>query len=389
MIAVDVDACTGCALCLGSCPFGAISMVREKASVDREICTLCGACVEICPDGAISIKKADIISSEGKDVLIFAEQRGGELARVSLELLGVGRGLAKDCGSTLHAFIIGENLQVVSEKLIHCGAQVVHPVDLPGLSDYRTSTYTQIACSIITRLRPGIVLFGATARGRDLAPRVAQRLNTGLTADCTELSIDPVEKILLQTRPTFGGNIMATIITPSRRPQMATVREGVMELPEPDVTLTGLVKPFAMETPLEGIHEFCEVIHEKRRAVTLGKAKIIVAGGRGVGSPQGFELLGQLADLLGGEVAGSRVAVEKQWIERERQVGQTGSAVAPDLYIACGISGSVQHRAGIKGARVVAAINTDPDAPIFHRANFGIVGDVREIIPLLIAALKS
>ncbi len=385
---IDLSRCSGCALCLESCPFGALALDEGVARVDALACTLCGACVPVCTEEAITMEETRAVADKGSGVLVFAEQRGGVLAPVSLELLGIGRRLADDLGTTLHALLITETPDDLPTTLYVHGADVVHVAAAPGLGDYRTEPYTSVTTQVVLELAPEIVLMGATARGRDLAPRVAQRLGTGLTADCTELSIDPKERLLLQTRPTFGGNIMATIITPERRPQMATVREGVMERLLADPSRTKDPVTVSLPVELQGIETFCEIVTEARRAVTIDRARILVAGGRGVGSAEGFTLLGELAEVLGGELAGSRVAVEKGWIGRERQVGQTGSSVAPDLYIACGISGSVQHRAGIKGARVVAAINTDPEAPIFHRANFGIVGDFREVIPLIIRTLK-
>jgi len=331
-------------------------------------------------------------------VLVFAEQDGGKLAEVSLELLSKGRELADALGQPLGAILLGSRLTDQPRHLIACGCDVVHLADDPRLAAYTTLPYARIVSEVIAAAKPEVVIFGASPTGRDLAPRVAARLRTGLTADCTNLQIgdhtDPVRKteyrkLLYQIRPAFGGNIIATIVTPEHRPQMATVREGVMRMPKPDPARQGTVVPVAVK--LDGEAEAVRILERVKaeRKVNLKGAKVIVAGGAGVGSPEGFELVRELARTLGGEVGASRAAVDAGFIARDHQVGQTGTTVRPKLYIAAGISGSVQHRAGMAESGQIIAINTDPDAPIFAFAHYGIVGDLFDVIPKMIEAYKS
>ena len=330
-------------------------------------------------------------------VFVFAEQDGGQIADVSLELLSKGRELADALGQHLAAVLCGHRLVKQPHQLIAHGADVVYVADDEELAVYRTLPYTRVVCEVVEGAEPEIVLFGASPTGRDLAPRVASQLSTGLTADCTHLRIgdhtDPVSKteykdLLYQIRPAFGGNIIATIVTPNHKPQMATVREGVMRLPEPDPTRTGDIVPLRVE--LDDEAEAVRILERVKaeRAVNLKGAKVIVSGGAGVGSAEGFELIRDLAHVLGGEVGASRAAVDAGHIGRDHQVGQTGTTVRPKLYIAAGISGSVQHRAGMVESAKILAINTDPDAPIFAFAHYGIVGDLFEVIPMMIEAYK-
>ena len=331
-------------------------------------------------------------------VFVFAEQDGGTLADVSLELLSKGRELAEALDQHLAAVVCGHKLAKQPQDLIAHGCDVVYVADDEALAVYRTLPYARVLCEVIEANSPDIVLFGASPTGRDLAPRVASRLRTGLTADCTNLRIgdhtDPVSKteyrdLLYQIRPAFGGNIIATIVTPNHKPQMATVREGVMRLPEPDPSRTGDIVPVRVE--LDDEAEAVRILERVRaeRTVNLKGAKVIVSGGAGVGSAEGFELIRELAHALGGEVGASRAAVDAGHIGRDHQVGQTGTTVRPKLYIAAGISGSVQHRAGMSEAGKIIAINTDPDAPIFSFAHYGIVGDLFEVIPMMIDAYKA
>lgn len=330
-------------------------------------------------------------------VFVFAEQDGGTIADVSLELLSKGRELADAIGQHLAAVLCGHRLSRQPAQLIAHGCDVVYVADHPALEVYRTLPYARVVCEVIEAHKPEIVLFGASPTGRDLAPRVASRLRTGLTADCTNLAIgdhtDPVSKteyrdLLYQIRPAFGGNIIATIVSPTHRPQMATVREGVMVLPEPDASRTGDIVP--VEVTLDDEAELVTIVERVKaeRTVNLKGAKVIVSGGAGVGSAEGFELVRELAGVLGGEVGASRAAVDAGYIDRDHQVGQTGTTVRPKLYIAAGISGSVQHRAGMVESSKILAINTDPDAPIFAFAHYGIVGDLFEVIPMMIDAYK-
>jgi len=330
-------------------------------------------------------------------VFVFAEQDGGTIADVSLELLSKGRELADSLGQHLAAILLGHQLDAQPAQLIACGCDVVFVADDPRLAIYTTLPYARVVCDLLEAQKPDVVLFGASASGRDLGPRVASRLRTGLTADCTSLEIgdhtDPVRKteyknLLYQIRPAFGGNIIATIVTPNHKPQMATVREGVMRLPEPDPTRTGTVVP--VDVALDDEAELVKILERVKaeRTVNLKGAKVVVAGGAGVGSSEGFELVRELAHTLGGEVGASRAAVDAGYIARDHQVGQTGTTVRPKLYIAAGISGSVQHRAGMVESSKILAINTDPNAPIFSFAHYGIVGDLFEVIPMMIDTYK-
>ena len=338
------------------------------------------------------------MSHHAGGVIVFAEQDGGQLAEVSIELLSKGRELADDLGQGLAAILLGHRLTDQPKQLIAFGCDTVYVADDPRLAVYTTLPYAQLVSQVVAEAKPEVVIFGASPAGRDLGPRVAARLRTGLTADCTNLQIGdytaPVskteyKKLLYQIRPAFGGNIIATIVTPEHRPQMATVREGVMRMPAADPTRTGKVVP--VPVALEPDADVVRIIERVKaeRKVNLKGAKVVVAGGAGVGSPEGFDLVRELAHILGGEVGASRAAVDGGFIARDHQVGQTGTTVRPKLYIAAGISGSIQHRAGMAESSKILAINTDPEAPIFSFAHYGIVGDLFDVIPKMIEAFKS
>jgi electron transfer flavoprotein alpha subunit len=420
---INEEKCTGCGLCVKVCPYGAVE-VLDSIAVLNERCNACGACVESCKPGAIQsdIKDVEPVDlSEYSGVWVFAEQNNGTLHKGSLELLGCGYGLAQALNEELCAVLLGDNVKNLVPTLAEYGAEKVYLAQDKKLKTYQTNAYTNTISDIIREHKPSIVLYPATSAGRDLAPRIAQRLQVGLTADCTELAIDEEEKHLLQTRPAFGGNVMATIVSARTRPQMATVRPGVMKVLERDRSPQSTVnspqtKDNTRETvgairespsrsdPLENVEiieckvrldskdiktRILKVIKEKHRSVNLQDAKVIVAGGRGIRSKEGIKLLEELASAIGGEVAGSRVIVENGLLPVERQVGQTGQSVSPELYIACGISGAVQHRAGMQNSRIVVAINTDADAPIFSVADYGIVGDLFEIVPAITDAVRK
>lgn len=325
-----------------------------------------------------------------KDVWVFAEQRGGELSRASLQLLGKGRELADTLGQRLCAVLLGDGLGDLSRQLIAHGADIVYAGENPKLKNFQTDSYAYVISKLIEKYRPNIMLYGATHIGRDLAPRIAQRVYVGLTADCTGLDIDPDTGNLLQTRPAFGGNLMATIKTPNHRPVMSTVRPGVMKALPADPERTGEIIPMDADVP-DGVMvtRLIEIVKEAKHAVNLEEAEIIVSGGRGVGSPEGFKVVSDLADALNGVLGASRATVDLGWIDQTHQVGQTGKTVTPKLYIACGISGAIQHRAGMQNSDYIVAINKDPDAPIFGIAHFGIIGDLHEIVPLLTAELNK
>lgn len=328
--------------------------------------------------------------SDYKDVWVFAEQREGQVINVSLELLGIGRKLADIKKSKLYAVLLGSAAKEHAQTLIHYGADGVYLADNPALDIYSTEKYTQVISQLIFEKKPEIFLVGATTLGRDLGPRISARVGTGLTADCTRLEIDEADGKLLQTRPAFGGNLMATIITPDNRPQMSTVRPGVMEKCEKDESRKGEIIPISIQLQPEADKvKFLQMVKHMKEKVQLEEAKVIVSGGRGMGNAKGFELLEQLADKLNGVVAASRAAVDQGWMDHDRQVGQTGKTVRPKLYIACGISGAIQHVAGMNEAECIVAINKNDSAPIFEIANYGIVGDVYDVVPKIIEALDQ
>jgi len=325
-----------------------------------------------------------------KDVYIFVEQRDSKIQKVSLELLGKGRELADKLGQRLVAVVLGMEPGTSYQKLIHDGADEVVYVEDPVLAEYMTEPYAKVLTAIIRERQPEILLFGATSVGRDLAPRVSARVHTGLTADCTSLVIDEESNHLLMTRPAFGGNIMATIACENHRPQMATVRPGVMGLPVKDETRIGVLTPMAMNFDKADQNvEILSVVRSVEKTVDIMEAGILVSGGRGVGGPEKFDTLRELASALGGEVASSRAAVDAGWMERECQVGQTGKTVRPGCYIACGILGAIQHVAGMESSDYIIAINKNESAPIFDTCDLGIVGDLHVIIPKLTQAVKK
>lgn len=391
-IKVAPEECTGCEACLEACMYDAIEMVDGKAVINEK-CTLCRACIDVCPTNAIIEEeevKEEVKLGDYRGVWVFAEQRDGKLQRVSLELLGKARELAQELGERVSAILIGHDVDCFAETLIRHGADVVYLADDKRLEHYLTSPYAKVIADLVAEKKPEIVLYGATHIGRDLGPRISKRLRTGLTADCTELSIDKERRLLLQTRPAFGGNIMATIWCPDHRPQMATVRPGIMKALEVDCSRTGEVVRVEVEPEEKDFDtKLLEVVKERKKVANLEEAKIIVSGGRGVGSAESFALIKELADALGGEVGGSRVAVESGWIAQDHQVGQTGKSVRPELYVACGISGAIQHLAGMQTAKCIVAINRDKNAPIFKVADIGLVGDLHEIIPKLVEGLKK
>ena len=349
-----------------------------------------------------------------KDIYVVAEQRDGNIAKVTMELLGEATKLAGELGEKVYAVLMGDQIKDKAQDLIEHGADGVVVVEDPMLAEYVTEPYAKALTAVIKNYDPNIVLFGATSIGRDLAPRVAARVHTGLTADCTRLDVDMNnyfdflhatsnadtdaiekrlgmdDKNLKMTRPAFGGNVMATIRCADHRPQMATVRPGVMKKLDAVAGKEGTVEEFKVEFTAADMNvKIKEVVRETKKAVDITEAKVLVSGGRGIGSPEFFNELQKVADLLGGEISSSRANVDAGWIARDRQVGQTGKTVRPDLYMACGISGAIQHIAGMESSECVIAINKNDTAAIFEVADLGIVGDVKVIIPKLIEALAK
>jgi len=392
-IRIDLEKCNACGLCMRSCPYEALESIDKKPRWIEDRCTLCGACLETCKFEALTgeIPARELPDfSDYRGVWVFAEQHDNVFHRSAFELLGCARYLADELGEEVVATALGSGIQDRARDLIEYGADRCIVVDHPALAYYQTCTYTHALGTLVRRYKPNILLISATHLGRDLAPRMSRRLGLGLTADCTRLSIDPEERILLQTRPAFGGNIMATIVSRFSRPQTATVRPGIMKALDWDPSRHGEIR--IEEISMADCKEFTKVLECVMRediGVSLPLAKIIVAGGRPVCSDRGITVLRDFADAVGGQVACTRVVVEEGFLPQEQQVGQTGQSVRPEVYFACGISGAVQHKAGMDGSRYVVAINKDPDAPIFEIADFAIVGDLFEILPALTRAVRG
>ena len=393
-VVIVADKCTGCKLCLASCPYGAIDMVANVAVLNNR-CTDCCACIESCKVAAIIFEgvrreRVDADLTQFQNIWVVAEQREATLMRVTRELLGKGRELADSKGQKLCSVLMGHKVRHLAQELFEHGADTVYLGEAEELSHYRTGPYSRVLSELIIEYKPDVVLFGATTIGRDLAPRVANRIQTGLTADCTRLEIEAGTGALLQTRPAFGGNIMATILCPRSRPQMSTVRPGVMTVAQRQQGRTGeLIEKQVKLKRADLSTEIMRVVKGEKRHVNLEEAKVIVSGGRGLGGSGRFALIEELASLLGGEVGASRAAVDSGWIDSLHQVGQTGKTVRPRLYIACGISGAIQHLAGMQSSELIVSINKDPDAPIHRIADFAIVADLHSVVPALIEELKA
>ncbi|WP_371372660.1 FAD-binding protein [Sporomusa aerivorans] len=392
-VKVNKAECIGCGACVSSCPFGALVIEEDKACI-TEACTACGACVDICPVSAIAREKEEktvsIDKNEYKDVWVYIELAEGQAKNVAHELLGEGRKLAEAMGQKLAGVLIGDKVEPLAKDIFASGADTVYIVEGPEFKHYSTDGFTAVFSDLIHTYKPAVILMGATNDGRDLGPRVACRVGTGLTADCTSLGIDGETGLVAWTRPAFGGNIMATILCPDHRPQMGTVRPKVFKRPEQDFSRTGemiRVKSTVEEKDIRT--KLIDVVKVCTAACNLEEAEIIVSGGRGMGKPENFTLIEELAGVLGGAVGASRAAVDAGWKPHMHQVGQTGKTVGPKVYFACGISGAIQHMAGMSSSDIVIAINKDADAPIFKAADYGIVGDCLEVIPALIEEFKK
>lgn len=392
-INLDKEQCIGCGACVSACPFGAIVMEGDKAVI-TDACTVCGACVDVCAVTAISRPEAGKPAADNsayKGVWVYIEQFEGKVRNVGHELLGEGRKLAEAMGQELAAVVIGQGVDHLARDMFASGADKVYVIEGAEYKHYSTDAYTTALTDLINTYKPSVILMGATNDGRDLGPRVACRVGTGLTADCTSLGIDEETGLVAWTRPAFGGNIMATILCPNHRPQMGTVRPNVFKRPAQDMSRSGEVVHVVSKVKAEAIRtKLIEVLSLSDTAsCNLEEAQFIVSGGRGMGKPENFALIEELANVLGGAVGASRAAVDAGWKPAIHQVGQTGKTVAPKVYIACGISGAIQHLAGMSTSDIIIAINKDADAPIFKSADFGIVGDVLEVLPILIEELKK
>ena len=391
---VDKETCVGCGACVAVCPVGAISL-EDKAHIDADSCIGCGACVNACPVGAISaegaVAKKEVENNHGTDLWVVTELENGEPVGVTYELIGVASDLAAKAGEKCCAVLVAAEAGDVPQKLIAAGADKVYVIADAKFADYNTDLYTDAICQLVDAYKPSALLIGATADGRDLAPRIAARKRTGLCADCTELDIDVDNQVVEWTRPALGGNILATILCKETRPQMGTVRPKVFKAKPMDATRTGEVINFICEnlvtSPVELLKK--EAVGGTS-SIKIEDAEVICSGGRGMGSADNFKILEEMAALFeNGTVAGSRAVVDEGWIGHSCQVGQSGKTVTPKIYFACGISGAIQHLAGMTGSDTVIAINKDANAPIFNTSQYGIVGDVNVILPKLIAKIKA
>lgn len=387
---IDQTACTGCGLCVRACPSGALKVENKKAMCEQAKCTFCSLCREACPKNCITV---DFGGAGGEDagafrgVWVFAELRGDELVPVVLELLTRGRTLANELHEPLCAVLLGGGAEAEA-RLLRQRADTVYSCRLPAGTWLDDETCLAPLAALVNQYRPAVFLFGATPFGRSLAPRLAARLKTGLTADCTRLEIDPETKLLCQTRPAFGGNLMATILCPDHRPQMATVRPGVMPQAAPAARFSGTVVPFTAPAAQARRIELLDSVASGGGS-GLRDADILVDVGRGIGVRKNLKLAQRLAELLGAQLCCSRPLVEAGWLPYSHQVGQTGVTVAPKLIFTFGISGAIQHQAGISGAERIVAVNSDPDAPIFALASHAVVGDCVEVLQAMIALLEG
>jgi electron transfer flavoprotein alpha subunit len=399
------DQCIGCQICVGECPVGAIELTDEGvAEIDPEVCIGCGKCDDVCPVGAVSFqreKAADTSVKERKEkaaesvsgyegMAVFIELDGDSGSDVAWELVGKARELAGVRQTKVIGFLLGSDCREVAQEAVAWGCDEVHLMEHSGLNHYFSASYGEALTQLVDRVRPEVLLMGATHQGRDLAGIVATRLNTGLTADCTELDIDEDSGLLLMTRPTFGGNIMATIYCEKHRPQMSTVRPKVMQAGERDPEREGTIREHEWELTQEGLPELVESVSEvSAEEVDISQYPVLVVAGKGACDEQALPLLQELAELLGGAVACSRPVAESGILPYERQVGQTGKTVAPKLYIGVGVSGAIQHRVAIQGSEKIMAINTDPESAILQIADVGLIGDYTRIIPEMIQQVKQ
>ena len=395
-IKVDSKSCTGCGICRGVCMYDAIEIIDGMAVINKS-CVYCGACIDVCKFNSIEIVGMEELEerdfSDYSGVCVYLETNNRKIIDVGYELISAGRILADKLNVSLSAAAIGNELENDAGGTFKYGLDKLYIIDNPVFSVNLDDIFAKALVQVIDKYKPEIFLAGATMFGRTLIPKVAAILKTGLTADCTGLSIDEEKKILLQIRPTFGGNILATIITKNSRPQMATVRPHVMEKKKIKEEIGNFGEKIEYikidQSKFKTKYKLVDIEKELEENINITDYDVIVSGGRGLGSGDKFSLLKELAGILGGVVGASRAAVDSDWISYPHQVGQTGKTVNPKVYIACGISGAIQHLAGMQTSDIIIAINKDPDAPIFKVANYGIVGDLFEVIPKMIKKIKG
>jgi electron transfer flavoprotein alpha subunit len=389
---IDEEKCVACEECVEVCPVEAIEVVDEMAQVD-DTCNLCGLCVDACEYEAISMPEVEAVETDDiesyQGVWVVAEHHNGKVHSVSFELLSVGRDLADKLGVELAVVLMGDQLQDVAKQLIGYGADRVYLAEDPALDPFNDESHSKVLTEMIQQKKPDVLLAGATAMGRSFIPRVAVAVETGLTADCTGLDIGE-DGLLYQTRPAFGGNVMATILCPNRRPQMATVRPMVMKKRVFDEQRQGVVEPFTpSQEALSSRVEVLETVIQEQETVRLAEADVVVTGGRGLQKAENFDVIEELALLLDGAVGATRSVVDEGWMPYSHQVGQTGKTVSPKLYMACGVSGAIQHVVGMQGSEIIVAVNKDPEAPIFDIVNYGVVADLFEFLPAFVKKIKE